>query len=181
MNRQQLMLLLVACLVIIKFVFMPLDEYTESQVSEIEQLSERLSKGKSVIREVNKMQEQEAEIDSRLSDAKAQFEVAQSAEQAQFDFQQRLEEKAKAVDAKIESLEWSGSTTGVPSSSLLKVVFDDDLERVMLLHSDIKNLGFGVVTSDFQLSVQRQILSRKLLGNASGHFTVRIYYLVNDE
>lgn len=181
MNRQKTLLILVAFLVAIKFLILPLQEYAESLSGEITQLSERVQKGEAVIKEVELMQAQEAEIDSRLKDARAQFEVVQSAEQVQFDFQQKLEEKAKAVDAKIESLEWSNVTAGVPSSALLKVDFDDDFERIMLLHSDIKNLGYGVITTNFDMSVQRQVLSRKLLGKASGHFTLRIYYLVNDE
>lgn len=180
MNRQKWLLGVVGLLAVVRFAILPAQEVIERKTQEYQRLTERLDKGARLISEVENMSDEAKFIDDKINVIKQQFEIVPSEEVAQLTFQQKIESEAEKHGIKIDSIEWAESKKGTPSYSVLNLKVDAQMYGLMLFHSGITQLGYGVVTTQLNLNSIRQNMRVGRLGRLRGQISLRIFYLVED-
>lgn len=180
MDRQKLLLILVAGLAFIKFVVFPFEEMRLEKVDEFEQKHNRNLKAQQLIDSGPVIREKLQSVEQQLMQFESFFPVASSSQEAQLKVQQQLQVIAENKKVLLEEIEWIETQSGRPELATLKISFDGKYKDVMLFVTEAENLGPWLITEELVYRVSNQRVKWKRLGQAKGSITLSVNYIVNE-
>lgn len=180
MNRQQILLAIVACLVVIRFVLFPGFEYLQELQAEVDTLNARYQKGENMLSSAEQLDARLNQVTQLLSAQKAEFPTYSDQKTATLNIQKKLDDLAKKHDVTFENQEWVRHSSELPRTSTMELKVEAKLEDYVRFQLELEALGDGVTTNAMSIQIKKQILRQKRLGTVSGSIAYQFYYVVED-
>lgn len=181
MARQNILLIFVGILVLIKFGFGQLNELRSESRELLEVKNKRYVKGKSLLDTETQLDEQLVAVNNSLDKAKEFYLISDSAQNARLEIQRRVNDVATKHNLILESVEWLAITEGQPERAVLDLRFSGKFDALAKLHLEVEGLGAWIKVQQMSANVRNQKMSRNAVGTAKGSLLFDVFYIVDGD
>jgi hypothetical protein len=141
MNRQQILLVIVGVLLLVKFGFGYINDKRVESKELLETKYNRYIKGKRLLDTESSIDERLNELNLSLEKAKEFYPIAVSAQDARLDVQRRINTLAEQSNLTVESVEWLSIEEGQPEKAIVDLRFIGEFDAMIKFHLMLEELG----------------------------------------
>lgn len=177
MNMRLTLLFILMCLVVARFLVVPLSQRNEELREQITAKKVRAIKGEQILASEEDVVEGLEKIRNALSGVQSAYPKMKSIDDAKLQIQRRIMGLAREREVNVDSADWSYVASGNPVKATFELQFSGELYAVQQWMFDIEEIGPWISSEHIEYSVSNQNLRIKRNGEAKGTLGVGVVFI----
>jgi hypothetical protein len=155
-NKHKVMLAMVTVLVLMRFAVMPIFEWQDEKIANIQKSTQRIVKAERVIARLPQITLALEKLKTSNKKNERLFSQAQSLSAFKLQQQQQIESLLKTFDIKVKNFNWATDLSGKISESRAKINFEGKTSDLVRLHLAIAALPTLIKVTQWTTNIKKK-------------------------